>query len=816
MDLLQDARYAARKLLRSPGFTVVAIATLTLAIGSTTAVFSIVNGVLLKPLPYRDPAQLAIVSSQARDGSAFPLSGRDFIDYRDQSKSFVGMAALDNSSMNLTGTDAEPLRLNVADVGARFFELLGIRAQLGRTFAADEDRQGAPRVAILSQGLWQGRFGRDPRIIGRQITLDGKSYTVVGVAPATLEYPRKPDVWIPFVFPDWMLDPANRGAHSFVALARLKPGIPAVTAATEIGAIARRLEQEYPNTNTKVGGTVQPLQQYVVGDVAPALYAILGAVGFVLLIACANIANLLLVRAAARESEIAVRTALGAGRGRLVRQLVTESVLLAGIGAVLGTALAAWAVDAVVAFGPRGLPRLSEVSIDHTVLAFTALVALGTGLLFGLLPALHAARPDISQMLRENVRGSSRGGGNASRTRSLLVVTEMAMAVVLLVGAGLLIRSFARLVHVDPGFSTEHVVAFSVTIPDSKYPFDRDKRAFATQLTDRLRALPGSADAGVILGLPMQPGGSMRTSFEVAGQPPNQPDRRTITEVHPASPGYFGTMGIRLLKGRLFTEAETRPGMPPVLVVTEEFVRRYFPNESPIGKTITLGISHDTAAVGAGSVDSKGEIVGIVHDVKQSGLARDLYPTVYLPYGLLPFNDLSAVVRSSADPRLVEGAIRTAVHDIDPGLPIFGLTTMEQAVSSSVAQPRFYMILLTSFAVVALLLAAIGIYGVISYAVSLRTRELGIRIALGATRDRVVRQVLGQGLWLTGIGVLVGLGAALWLARLIASLLFGIGTFDPLTFTAVAVTLGAVAILASWLPARRAAEVDPVIAMRAE
>ena len=811
--VFHDIRYSARKLMRAPGFTLVALTTIALAIGATTAVFSIVNGVLLKPLPFRDPEGIALISSIGRTGEPAPMSGPDFLDYRSQSKSFTSMAVYSRSSMNFTGPGMQPVRLEVATVGARFFDILGVPAQLGRTLTTGEDEASAPRVVVLSDGAWRSRFGADSRIVGKAIQLDGNKYTIVGVASPDVAFPARAEAWAPYVLPDWFVDPSNRGAHAVYAIGRVRPGVTVAAASGELAGIAKRLEVQFPESNTGFGAKAEMLQKNIVGDTGKALYTMLGAVAFVLLIACANVANLLLVRAATRESEIAVRTALGAGRGRLVRQLVTESLLLSAVGAVIGTAIAAWVVDAVVAFGPAGLPRLNEIVIDARVLLFTAGLALVTGVLFGIVPALQAARPDIGQMLRESVRGSSRGG--TQRTRGVLVVTELALAVVLLVGAGLLVRSFMRLVNVNPGFNTENVVSFNVTLPTAKYPYERHAREFAANLSERLRGIRGTEQVAFTFGRPLE-NAHMRSGFDVVGRPPNPPGKRTVAEVHPASPSYFATFGIPIVRGRAFYESENKLEGPGTVVVSEEFVRRYFPNEDPIGKEIQFGVTHDTAATGQGSVRIEGRVVGIVRDVKQEGLARANYPMAYIPFNKFPIPDVSVLVRTSADPRLVQSAIRARVRDVDPELPIYGLTTMAEAVSESVAQPRFYMILLTAFAGVALVLAGIGIYGVVSYAVSLRTRELGIRIALGATRERVVRQVVGQGIWLTILGVACGLAGAAWLTRAISSLLFGVGTADPLTFVVAPVVLVGIALLASYLPARRAARVDPVIAMRAD
>ena len=810
--LLQDLRYAARKLLHAPGFTVVAVATLALAIGATTAIFSIVNGVLLKPLPFRNPEQVVFVSSINREAKINPMSTLDFIDYRDQSKSFAGMAAIDHGPMNVTSGASEPARLQAAMVGAKFFDLLGVEPQRGRTFAEGEDKTGAPKVVVLTDHLWRQQYGADPRLVGQTIRLDGDVYTVVGIAPASLTFPPDVDLYVPFVFQPYQVDAGNRGAHSHFAIARVKDGVTVAGASNELNTVAKRLATQYPESNTGFGAQAIPLQERIIGKADKPLYAMFGAVVLVLLIACANVANLLLVRASAREPEMAVRTAMGAGRFRIVRQLVTESLLLSAAGAVLGVALASWAVAAVIAFGPSGVPRLQEVVVDGQVLGFALSISIVTGILFGLVPALHSARADIAQMLRENVRGTSKGGSH--RTRNALVVAEMALAVVLLVGAGLLIHSFVRLINVDPGFNPERVVAFNLSLPSTKYQYERDVRAAVADLTDRIRKLPGTREVGVTFGRPLDNSGMMRTIFEVDGWAPSTPNRRHVSEVHMTSPGFFNAMGIPLVRGRLFTADEDRLSAPPVVVVSQEFAKRYFPNEDPIGKRVKFGITHDTAATGQGEAQVRGEIVGIVGDVKQQDLATPAYPTAYAPFNTFAIGFFSVVVRTDADSRAVAGGIKRAVRDVDADLPIYSLSTMEQAVSDSVSQPRFYMVLLGAFAGIALLLAALGIYGVISYTVSQRTRELGIRVVLGATRQKIVRLVIGQGVWMAGVGVVLGLAASLALTRALASLLFGVEKLDPVTLSIAPVTLMAVALLGCYLPARRAAKVDPVIAMR--
>jgi len=811
---LQDVRYAARKLLHAPGFTFIAVTTLALAIGATTSIFSVVNAVVLKPLAFRNPDEIAFVSSVNREGRPNPMSGPDFMDYRDQSRSFVGMAAMDGATMNLTQASAEPVRIQGQKVGARFFELLGVNAELGRTFVAGEDKNGAPHVVVLTDRFWRTRYGADRNVVGQTIRLDGDPYTVIGVVPATVNAVGQGDIFVPFVFETWMLNPENRGAHSFMAIARVKQGITVEQGSRDLAAIAKRLSQQYPQSNTNFGAQAMPLQERLTGSVKKPLYIMFGAVAFVLLIACANVANLLLVRASQRESEIAVRTALGAGRMRIVRQLVTESLLLSLAGAVVGIALASWAVAGVVAFGPEGLPRLAEVAIDPQVLGFALAVSALTGLLFGLVPALHAVRPDIAQMLRESVRGSSRG--SVQRTRSVLIIAEMTLAVMLLIGAGLLIHSFVRLMQVDLGFNPERVVSFNLSLPDSKYHLERQVRAFTTELTESLGQQPGTRAVGITFGRPLDNSGMIRTSFEVAGWPPSTPQDRHLSQVHTTSPGFFAAMGIPLLRGRLFTDADNSPSAAPVVLVDNEFVKKYFPSENPIGKMVTYGITHDTAEVGKGEATVQGEIIGVVGDVKNQDPASPGYPTSYVPFNTFPIGFFSVVLRTAADPRASATAIKKAVHDVDAELPVFGLKTMEQAVADSVAQPRFYMVLLAAFAVIALLLAAIGIYGVISYSVGQRTRELGIRVALGATKQKILGLVVGQGMVIALIGVAIGVAASLALTKAMASLLFGVDKLDPVAFAAAPVVLLVAAGLGCYLPARRAASADPVVAMRNE
>jgi len=806
--VIQDIRYAARKLSRTPGFTIIAAFTLALAIGATTAIFSVIDGVLLKPLPFREPERVVRITN-LRDGNRMVSSVPDFVDFRTQTKSFSSMAAIDNQPMNLTG-GSEPERVASARVSASFWSLLGVTPAVGRGFAPNEDAQSAGRVVVVSDGLWTRRFGADRRLVGKTISLDGNAYTVVGVAPPRFNYPDNPDVWVPLVFSASDLDQENRGGHWIGVIGRLAPNVSAAQATAEMVALTRRLEKQFPESNTNLSAAVMPLQEYMVGDVRPALYVMLGAVAFVLLIACANVANLLLVRAAARESEMAVRTALGAGAWRIVRQLVTESVLLAIIGGVLGTLLALWGVDLLVAMAPRGLPRINEVAVNPTVLLFTAAVTALTGVLFGLFPALQAARANVSGMLKEGMRGSSSGVASR-RARNGLVMTEMALAVVLLVGAGLLIRSFSKLIAVDPGFRAERVITFNIAAPETKYGQYAQLRGLVADLTERMKRVPGVQGAAVVSGLPLS-NAMMRTWVHIDGTPPDRPAERKITDVAMATPGYFAAMGIPLVSGRDFTDRDGS-GAPVVSIINQEFAKRFFPNENPIGKRISLGWDADTGSAG-GNMTLGGEIIGVVANVKRRGLSEEVIPETYASYMQPTFSNFSVVVRSTADPATAIAAIRAQMRELDPDLPLSELRQLKELVSQSVSRPRFYTMVLGVFAAIALVLAAVGIYGVISYAVSLRTRELGIRIALGATGRQVSGLVLQQGVTLALAGVVIGGVGAYWLTRLIAKLLFGVGATDPLTFFGVAGLLTAIAALASYIPARRAARVDPLLAMR--
>jgi predicted permease len=809
-DFWMDLVYAARKLRAAPAFTLTVVVTLALGIGANVAVFSIVNSVLLKPLPYQAPEALVRVATvRTRDASAVSTSPLDFLDYRKQSTSIRAMAAMNATTANLTRQGAEPLRLRTGQVSGTFFGVLGVPAAIGRALLDADDSQQAQRVVVLSWATWQTEFGADQSVVGRTITLDASPYVVVGVAPQGMRYPGNSEIWIPMRFNNDDVDPTNRGAHWLALIGRLADGATAARANAELDVISRRLAERFPDSDSQFRATVQPLQEVMVEDVRRALVILLAAVGFVLLVACANIANLQLVRASTRETEMAVRTALGAGRGRIVRQLLTESVLLAGVGASAGVLVALGVVRAVVDFGPRALPRLDEIAVDGRALAYTATLAVATGILFGLAPAFHAFRADVTGMLKS--RGGA-AGRSTHRARSTFVVVEMALAVVLLVGAGLFVESFVNMVAVDPGFRPAQVTTANVSLPGTTYTRDHDIGAFGARLLHQLSHRPGVQAAAIGFGRPLTED-HMRLTFEVAGWPHSTPTARHVAWARPVSTDYFSVLGIPVLDGRAFT-ADDRPDGRQVVAVSRSFVRQFFPNESPLGKHITLGYRRDTSEWGA-HANVGGDIVGVVGDVNEFGPTRAAEPMVYAPFAQVPLADISVLVKAAVPVSVAGNEVRAAVQQLDRSIPVFGITAMTAVVGESVAQPRFYMVLLVAFAGTALLLAAIGIYGVISYGVTANAREIGIRLALGASADRVVRVTLRQGLWLAVLGMPAGLLAAWWLQRYVDSLLFG-AHGDARAFVVVPALLLAVAALASYLPARRAARVDPVIAMRAE
>ena len=806
MDTLrQDFLYAVRRLRQAPGFTVVAVATLALGIGANSAIFSIVNAVLLRPLPFEEPDRLVAVSQtwEGRDTGIY--SPQNFLDVVSTAHDFESLAAIDGGGMTLTGAGS-PARLQGASVTVSFFETLRVRPILGRAFVTGENEPGHTKVVVLGHRLWRDRFGADPAAVGRKIQLDRDSYVVVGVAPEGFGYPEGTEVWTPIEY-DTIFRTKSRGAWFLGVIGRLKPGVSVAHAREEVSTIASRLAREYPDADEGVGGTVTLLQESMVRRSRPALLVLLGAVGLVLLIACVNVANLLLARAAARESELAVRAALGAGRGRLLRQLLTESVLLAVLGGAAGVFLASLSMDTLLGLQPAGVRRLGEVRVDRTVMAFAAGLSVLTGILFGLAPALQLMRRATAQSLREGGRGLLAGRGH--RLRGGLIVGQMALAMMLLAGAGLLIRSFTQLRRVDPGFRPGSALTFRIALPESAYKDESARAAFFDVLLTRLAVLPGVRSVGAVQGLPLS-GMRFSFSFEVKGRPPLPPARQPSMEVRVASPGYFQAIGIPVLRGRGF-EPRDSASSRQVVVLSEAAVRRFFPGEDPLGQWITVGWGRDEGKPKAG-----GEVVGIVGDVKELSLADENPPEIYLPHAQLSVSSMDVLLRTSVPPRSLAPAVEAAVHGLDADLPIARTATLDEIVARSISEPRFYVILLGAFAATALFLAALGIFGVMSYAVVQRSREIGIRVALGAHPSHLLRMVLGQALLLSVAGVAVGLLAALALSRAMAGLLFELSPKDPGTLAFVAVLLTAVALLASYLPARRATRVDPLIALRSE
>jgi putative ABC transport system permease protein len=807
-DLGQDLRYGLRTLAKNPAFTSIAIVALALGIGANSAIFSVVDAVLLRPLPFKKPEQLVMLWENATH-LGFPKntpSPANFLDWQKQAGAFTGMAAMVERSFNLTGV-GEPERLDGRRVSANLFDLLGVRAVLGRTFVPDDDRPGS-HVVLLSYSLWQRRFGSDPNVIGRALALNGESYTVIGIMPRFVQLPgfanRNDQLWLPIAFPPE--EAAQRGNHFLEVIARMKPGITLKQAQAEMETIAARLAQQYPDYNTRLGAVVVPLHEEVVGDIKPALLILLGAVGFVLLIACANVANLLLARAAVRQKEIALRLALGASRSRLTRQFLTESVLLAMFGAGLGLLLALGGIRILKTFIPATISQVQTINIDARVLIFTGLVAVLTGIAFGLAPALQASHLNLNDTLKEGGRDAG-GGRKGNRLRGLLVIGEVAVSFVLLIGAGLLINSFFHLRNLEPGFRADHLLTMKVDLSEVKYP-DRERRAaFFDEVIRRVRALPGVQSAAVAGNLPLTYNGdSMNISVEGVPDPP--PDQRPDVIFRAIGPGYFSTMGISIIRGRDFTDQD-KADSKNVVVISEKNAQHFWPGQDPIGRRLRPGSSTSNTPWR--------EVIGIVKDVRQNDFIAPPKMQMYFTYRQL--KDLAPnalVIRTSIEPLSLAASARDAIWSVDKDQTVADIDTMEHIVAEAVARQRFSMLLLGLFATLALLLASVGIYGVMTYSVAQRTHEIGIRIALGARRADVLQMTIKQGLRLVGAGMILGLAAAFILTRVLESLLFGISATDPVTFFGISLVLLAVAILASYIPALRATKVDPIIALRAQ
>jgi putative ABC transport system permease protein len=805
-EVIQDLGYGVRMILKHPGFSFVVVFTLALGIGANTAIFSIVNAVLLRPFPYEAPEQLVIPgeSSNGTRGNS-GLSYPNFADWKDDRSVFASVSAVrSNENYNLTGS-GEPERLNGRLVSAGFLSTLGIRPLLGRDLLAEDDRQGATPSVILSYGLWSRRFGNDQNIVGKQISLNNQSYTVVGVTPQSFRYGLDADVTIPIGLSAERFK--ARGADPGIgAVARLQPDVTLEQAETALNVIYARMEQQYPASNKDRRCYLTPLHESFVGDVRQPLLILLGSVGLVLLIACANVANLLLVRSSTRQREMSVRIALGASGWRITRQLLTESVLLAALGGVLGVLLAHWGSRFIAYQMPDSIPRLGEANLDLRVLGFTLGVSLLTGLLFGLAPALQAARLNLTEALKEGDRGSS---GGRQRLRSVLVVGEVALTLTLLVGAGLLLQSFRRVLQVDPGFEAQNLLTMQVSVNN---PDGQQVANFFQQLQENVRRLPGVKSVAVSNGLPL--GVANNPIFVVVGRPLPEPGKAPGATRYTVSPDYFQTMGIDLLKGRAFTAQDT-PETPSVIIIDDALAQQHFPNEDPIGKRLSQSPTGTPSH----------EIVGVVKHVEQNNLEGQatLRPQIYLSFNQIPVDRLpgftrriNVLTRTVVEPSSLTAAVRSQIAALNKDQAVFNVRTMEEIVGQSVAPRRFSMMLLTVFAVVALVLASIGIYGIMSYSVAQRTREIGVRMALGAQTQNVLRLVIGQGMKLALVGVALGLVASVALTRTIKNLLFGVSATDPATFAAIALLLVGVAFVACLVPARRAAKVDPTIALRGE
>jgi putative ABC transport system permease protein len=810
--LLQDIRFGLRMLLKSPSVSIVATIALALGIGANTAIFSVVNAVLLRPLPFPNPESLVSVFETdterglQRGSHSYP----NFMDMRAQNTTLERVASYHSADYVMTGR-GEPVRLQGLVATADLIPLLGVAPMLGRTFHPDEDKPSGNRVVILSHALFQKRFNSDPSILNQAITLEGRSFTVVGVMPPGFEFPIQNDpveLWTTIAGDASGSDPVTgeRGAHFLQVIGRLKPSVTSEQAQAELATIAARLEQQYPDTNTHKSLRVDSALTALVGDVRPALLIMLGAVACVLLIACANVANLLLARATSRHKEMAIRTALGASRIRVIRQLLTESVLLSFLGGAVGLLLAVWWSDLLVALGKGDIPRAVQVGIDWRVLGFTLGVSLLTGLIFGLAPAFHSSKTELVESLKEGGRGTSEGA-RRNRVRNVLVVTELAIAVVLLVGAGLLIQSLWRLRNVNSGLQPQNVLTFNVGLPEVKYNTDKQSQFFV-DLKSRLESMPGVQSASTIYPLPLN-GDRFIISFEIEGRPV-APKDEPVADFFTTGVGYFRAMGIPLIKGRDFDDHD-KHGSTPVIIVSETFARQYFPNEDPIGKRIHPGISSIE-----GEKSPMREIVGVVGDVRNRSLNTEATAAYYVPQTQVPFSQMVAVVKTVNEPHSLISGVTKEVAAMDPDIPLFGVKSMEEYLSTSVAAPRFNTTLLSIFAAVALVLTVVGLYGVMSYSVAQRTNEIGIRLALGAQSRDVLLMIVKQGSTLIALGLAIGLLGAFLATKVIASLLFGVTAKDPFTFVAVAVLLALVGLLACYIPAWRATKVDPMEALRCE
>lgn len=816
----QDLRYGARMLLKNPGITFVVVLALALGIGANTAIFSVVDTVLLRPLPYPESDRLVFLNETSKSMDEISVAYPNFTDWRNQNQSFEKIGVYNRSSYNLTGV-GEAERIITGQVSADLFAALRVNPLMGRLFTNDEDKPGAAPVVLLSYPLWQRRFGGQAGIVNQPLTLNGKSYTVIGIMPQGYQFPSRVEMWVPVGQlsgdPGWQ----QRGNHpGLYGVARLRPGVSFAQAKAEMDTIGANLEKQYNDSNAGNGIGVRPLLEVFVGDIRRALWVLFAAVAFVLLIACANIANLLLARAQSRQKEMAIRAAMGAGRWRIARQLLTESILLALIGGTLGLLIAQWGIKLILYISPDAIPRAKEISLDWRVLIFTIGLAFITGILFGLVPALQAGVVDVHETLKETGRGVS----GRHWLRSSLVVVEVATTLVLLIGAGLMIRSFYRLQKVNPGFSYEHLTSFTVSLPEKKYKTPEQRDQFYGQLLQNLRGLPGVEATAAASGLPLGNNG-WQTSFIVDGRPRPPRDQTPLMEACLVTPDYFRAMNIPLKQGRYFTDRDDRSSIAGkdlskldeiekemaglnAVVIDEEFARRYWPNEEAVGKRIAMGSEKHPLLL---------TVLGVVGRVKMEGLSQDSKRVQgYFPFAQISNNDMTVVLKAAGDPNQLIAAVRQQVKSIDPDQPIYSIRTMDEIRAESVAPERLNLTLLSIFAGIALVLAIVGIYGVMSYSVTQRTHEIGIRMAIGAQPRDVFRMVIGQGMTLALIGVGSGLIMAYGLTRLMATMLFGVEPTDPATFAGISILLTLVALVACYIPGRRATKVDPVVSLRYE
>ncbi len=829
--LVQDTRYGLRTLRKSPGFTTVAVLTLALGIGANTAIFSVVNAVLLRPLPYSDADKLVLVwSAMAEQG--VPISGSaapDFREWRTQNHVFTDLAAYTYGSFDLSSGGAEPVRIIGVSTTAPLFPVLGVQPALGRTFSFEEEQYGNHHEVVLSYGLWDSRFGRNPRVLGRTVRLNGENYTVIGVMPRRMPFMGNTtpvDLWVPLAYaPGDVMN--TRGNHYLLVVARLKRGATMQQAQTEMSTIARRIEMQFKE-NEGIGARVIFLREGIVANFRTALWLLLATVGFVMLVACVNVANLLLARATSRGREFAIRTAMGAGWQRLIGQMLVEGTLLAVAGGGAGVLLVVWGMDALKPFLPANLPRFNPVGLDGRVLAFTLGACLLTAVVFGVLPTLHATAVDVHEVLKEGGRGGSQGSRRQQRLRSILAISELALAVVLLVGAGLLVRSLYLLQNVDPGFSPNNVLTMRIPLPQARYPLPTNQRPnpqaglnFYESLLEHVQSLPGVTSAGVSTTLPLSNVGEWGKDLTVEGHPaPSSLREVPLVRFQLCSPGFFQAVGLRLRTGRFFT-AQDQAHSQPVAIINETLAHRFFPQEDPLGKIIYANAPPNLLPPPPPEAPAVPHrvIVGVVGDVKETGLNQPVEPELYASYTQSVgegWSSFTLAVRTMSDPLLLAGSVKAQVSSLDPELPVARVETLENLVLGSLSTQRFNTVLLGLFAALALVLASIGIYGVIAYSVIERTHDIGIRMALGAQPGKILRMVLGRGLVLAGIGTGIGVLGALGMTHLMKTLLFGVSPVDPWTFASVVLVLIGIALMACYIPARRAMRVDPMMALRYE